>query len=115
MAPSAGAPGGGPLRGAGVAAPAGAPGGGARPRGCPACARPPLAPGPCVKVAFPLPNGNASVFLEPGARPDGSRDLVSPADAFGGPGFYFVVARGGGTVAARHVPQLTERIHVYVD
>ena len=26
---------------------------------------PPRAPGPCVKVVFPLPNGSASVFLMP--------------------------------------------------
>jgi hypothetical protein len=68
-----------------------------------------------VKVAFPLPNGNASVFLEPVAGPDGSLDLVSSAAAFGGSGFYFVVARDGGAAWARHVTQLTERIRVYVD
>jgi hypothetical protein len=78
-------------------------------------ARPPLAAGPCVKVAFPLPNGNGSVFLEPVARPDGSLDLLSAADAFGDAGFYFVVARDGAAARARHVRQLTERIHVYVD
>jgi hypothetical protein len=78
-------------------------------------ARPPLAAGPCVKVTFPLPNGNASVFLEPRARPDGSLELVSAAQHFGGSGFYFVVVRDTDTVWAKHVPQLTERIHVYVD
>jgi hypothetical protein len=78
-------------------------------------ARPPLAPGPCVKVTFPLPNGNASVFLEPRARPDGSLELLSAAHEFGDSGFYFVVVRDADTVWAKHVPQLTERIHVYVD
>jgi hypothetical protein len=66
-------------------------------------------------VTFPLPNGNASVFLEPRARPDGSLELVSAAQHFGGSGFYFVVVRDTDTVWAKHVPQLTERIHVYVD
>src|SRR5215217_292418 len=42
-----------------------------------ALVRPPLATGPCVKVTFPLPNGNASVFLDPVARADGSLELVS--------------------------------------
>ena len=78
-------------------------------------ARPPLAAGPCVKVAFPLPNGNASVFLDPVARPDGSLELVSAAREFGGSGFYFVVARDATTAWAKHVPQFTERIHVYPD
>jgi hypothetical protein len=76
---------------------------------------PPLAPGPSVKVTFPLPNGNASVFLEPRARPDGSLELVSAAEEFGDSGFYFVVVRDSETVWAKHLPQLTERIHVYLD
>src|SRR4051812_40941592 len=80
-----------------------------------AIARPPLAAGPCAKVAFPLPNGNASVFLDPVARPDGSLELVSSARSFGDAGFYFVVVRDEATVWARHVPQLEERIHVYCD
>jgi hypothetical protein len=78
-------------------------------------ARPPLAAGPCVKVTFPLPNGNASVFLDPVAHADGSLELVSAAHAFGGSGFYFVVVRDEQTVWAKHVPQLTERIRVYPD
>jgi hypothetical protein len=78
-------------------------------------ARPPLATGPCVKVVFPLPNGNASVFLTPVALGDGSLELVSAAQRFGGPGFYFVVVHDARRVWAKHVPALTERIHVYVD
>src|SRR3954470_9429943 len=80
-----------------------------------AIARPPRAAGPCVKVAFPLPNGNASVFLDPVARADGSLELVSSARSFGDAGFYFVVVRDEATVWARHVAQLEERIHVYCD
>ena len=76
---------------------------------------PPLAPGPCVKVTFPLPNGHASVFLDPVLHEDGSLELVSEAREFGGSGFYFVVVGDHARVWARHVPQLTERIHVYVD
>ena len=76
---------------------------------------PPRAEGPCVRVAFPLPNGNASVFLTPVAHDDGSLELISAAGEFGGPGFHFVVVRDAKTVWARAVPQMTERIHVYVD
>jgi hypothetical protein len=78
-------------------------------------ARTPLAAGPCVKVVFPLPNGNASVFLTPVARDDGSLELISAADRFGAPGFYFVVVNDDATVWTKHVPALTERIHVYAD
>jgi hypothetical protein len=46
-----------------------------------------------VKVTFPLPNGNASVFLDPVAHRDGSLELVSAEHEFGGSGFYFVVVR----------------------
>lgn len=77
--------------------------------------RPPLAEGPCVKVVFPLPNGSASVFLTPRALADGSLELVSGGRGFGGPGFYFVVMRDARTAWVRHVPALTERIHVYAD
>ena len=77
--------------------------------------RPPRSPGPCVKVVFPLPNGSASVFLTPHARPDGSLELVSAGREFGDAGFYFVVVRDESSAWVRHVPSLTERIHVYAD
>lgn len=77
--------------------------------------RPPRSTGPCVKVVFPLPNGSASVFLVPHARPDGSLELVSAGSEFGDAGFYFVVVKDGRSAWVRHVPTLTERIHVYRD
>ena len=77
--------------------------------------QPPAAPGPCVKVAFPLPNGNASVFLRPEAHTDGSLTLISAGRAFGDAGFYFVVVEGPDEISAKYVPQMTERIHVHVD
>jgi len=33
--------------------------------------------GLCVKVVFPLPNGNAIVLMQPEAHPDGSFPVVS--------------------------------------
>lgn len=74
-------------------------------------AKPPFADGPCVKVAFPLPNGNATVLLEPRVERDGSLVLISAGREFGGPGFYFTLGSG----RAKAVTQLHERIHVYVD
>jgi len=78
-------------------------------------ATPPHASGPCIKVVFPLPNGNATVLLEPTVEPDGSLVLLSAGDRFGGPGFYFTVDAGDGTIWAKPVTQFHERIHVYVD
>lgn len=76
-------------------------------------ATPPGAAGPCVKTVFPLPNGNAIVFLRPEALPDGSLVLVSEGRRFGEPGFYFTVHPGDGSVVARYLRSFRERIHVY--
>lgn len=69
--------------------------------------------GRCVRVVFPLPNGNAIVIMRPVARADGSLLLVSAGDRFGGPGFYFTVHGRGGVIWARYLRALRESIHVY--
>lgn len=68
---------------------------------------------PCVKVVFPLPNGNAIVIMRTECRADGSFVVTSAGDSFGKPGFYFTVHGAGGTVWARYVRSLQESIHVY--
>jgi len=68
---------------------------------------------PCVKVVFPLPNGNAIVLMRPRAHPDGSLTLTSEGSGFGSPGFYFTVRAAGETVWARYLRSLRESIHVY--
>jgi len=68
--------------------------------------------GICLKVAFPLPNGNATVILMPKVEADGSLVLTSSGESFGDPGFYFVV-RHGEARFARYVRAMRERIHVY--
>jgi hypothetical protein len=73
----------------------------------------PEGPTPCVRVVFPLPNGNAMVLMRPVAHPDGSLSLVSEGTSFGGPGFYFTVHDSNGTIWARYLRSLRERIHVY--
>jgi len=70
--------------------------------------------GPCVRVVFPLPNGNATVILRPEARPDGSLVLHSSGQRFGDPGFYFVV-RQGDEAWSRYIPTMRESLHVYVE
>lgn len=69
--------------------------------------------GRCVRVVFPLPNGNAVVVMRPVAHEDGSLSLVSAGDRFGSPGFYFTVNASGGRVWARYLRALREQIHVY--
>ena len=70
-------------------------------------------PGTCLKVAFPLPNGNALVIMKPVPHEDGSMSLVSGGRHFGDPGFYFTVRRDDGRLSARHVPTMRETIRVY--
>ena len=68
---------------------------------------------PCVKVVFPLPNGNAIVIMRTECRPDGSFVVTSAGNGFGEPGFYFTVHGESGTVWARYVRALRESIHVF--
>ena len=70
-------------------------------------------PSPCVKVVFPLPNGNAIVLMKPAPLQDGSLSLTSRGRRFGDPGFYFVVHGSDGTVWAKYVKAMTEQITVY--
>ena len=68
--------------------------------------------GRCVRVVFPLPNGNAIVIMRPVAHADGSLTLVSAGDRFGAPGFYFTV-HGPKGVRARYLKAMRETIRVY--
>lgn len=68
--------------------------------------------GLCLKVVFPLPNGNAMVIMRPVAHPDGSFSVVSHGHGFGDAGFYFTV-HSGGRVRARYLKSLRESIRVY--
>jgi hypothetical protein len=71
--------------------------------------------GPCVKVVFPMPNGNATVLLKPSLRDDGSFVLDSSGRRFGDVGFYRVHARGPDHVRVWRVRTLREHFHVFVD
>ena len=81
--------------------------------GCYSVCNVPLQKAPCVKVVFPLPNGNAIVLMNALAGDDGSLTLQSIGDQFGDPGFYFVVHDGTGAIWARYVSSMKEEIRVY--
>jgi hypothetical protein len=70
--------------------------------------------GECVKVVFPLPNGNAIVIMRPVVHEDGSLSVISHGEHFGDPGFYFTVHSARG-VRARYLRSLRETIRVYPD
>lgn len=69
--------------------------------------------GRCVKVVFPLPNGNAMVIMYPESHSDGSFSITSSGKGFGAPGFYFTVRGSQDTVWARYVRGMRESIRVY--
>ena len=69
---------------------------------------------PCVKVVFPMPNGNATVILRPRCV-DGALELDSGGGSFGGAGFYRVQARDATRVRVWRVRTLKELFRVYVD
>jgi hypothetical protein len=76
---------------------------------------PPNASRPSVRVAFPLPNGSATVFLRPHLMDDGGLRLISPHGAFGEEGMYLIVCEEDPQTAwVRRVP-IVERFDIYVD
>jgi hypothetical protein len=80
-----------------------------------ATAQLPRADRPSIRVAFPLPNGNITVFLRPDNGQNGRLVLTSPLAEFGDNGAYLVVADQSGDGGwARRVP-LAERFEVWVD
>jgi len=77
--------------------------------------QPPNYPDPCVKVVFPLPQGNTTVVLRAIAHPNGSLELSSAGRRFGDLGYYRVLQIDADTRKIRLIRALKESIHVYVD
>lgn len=75
----------------------------------------PNRPGRCLKVVFPLPNGNATVIMRHEVLPNGALKLSSDGKAFGDNGFYFTLTNHKGKSWARFVSSMHEWITVYVD
>ena len=77
--------------------------------------RVPLCSRACVKVVFPMPNGNATVILKPGLDADGNFELSSRGTAFGDTGFYRLAEKPGGRVLVWRIRSLHEHFRLYVD
>jgi hypothetical protein len=75
----------------------------------PHCAR------PCVKVVFPMPEGNATVVLRPSVDERGEFRLSSEGERFGDAGFYRVQRGSDGRVRVWRIASLKEFFRVYVD
>jgi len=76
--------------------------------------RPPHSSGRCVKVVFPMPNGNATVILRPALDSEGNLLLSSKGVRFGDAGFYRLRKRGERLLVWR-VSTLQEHFRVYLD
>ena len=76
--------------------------------------QPPLRDGPCVKVVFPMPNGNATVVLAPANDQGGGFRLESAGRAFGDAGFYRL-QRQRDKLRVWRIATLTESFRLYVD
>jgi hypothetical protein len=70
---------------------------------------------PCVKVVFPMPDGNATVILRPSVDEKGHFRLSSRGARFGDAGFYRVRTRGDDRLVVWRVSTLHEDFRVYVD
>lgn len=69
----------------------------------------------CLKVIFPLPNGNATVFMQISILENGSLFLESKGRKFGDPGFYFTLTNHKGKFWAKYVRSMHETIEVFED
>jgi hypothetical protein len=76
--------------------------------------RPPCVDGHCVKVVFPMPDGNATVILRPEHDEGDGLRLASMGRAFGDAGFYRVQRAGDGMRVWR-VESLHETFSLRVD
>lgn len=66
-----------------------------------------------IKVQFPLPNGNATVFLEKKVLENGNLELSSKGRIFGDSGFYFFL-RGKDGYYAKYVKSMHEKLILVV-
>ena len=57
----------------------------------------------CIKAVFPLPNGNATVILEPIVGKQGELILQSSGRKFGDCGFYFLLNDSKGKLWAKYI------------
>lgn len=69
----------------------------------------------CVKVVFPMPDGNATVILEPRNNEEGDLELTSSGSGFGDVGFYRVQRIDAERMRVWRIRTLREHFRLYVD
>jgi len=69
----------------------------------------------CIKAMFPLPNGNATVILQPSVSDDGELILNSAGRNIGDSGFYFLLKDKNGNSWAKYVRSFKDSLTVSFD
>jgi hypothetical protein len=77
--------------------------------------KPPATDGPCVKVVFPMPDGNATVVLKPGHFEETGFTLSSRGSAWGDAGFYRVQKSGSEAKRIWRITTLHETFRLWLD
>ncbi len=66
----------------------------------------------CIKAAFPLPNGNATVIMIPSVGPNGELILESSGKEFGDAGFYFLLEDSKGDTWSQFIRAFRDRLTI---
>jgi len=69
----------------------------------------------CIKAMFPLPNGNATVILQPSVGDNGELTLKSAGRKIGDSGFYFLLKDKNGNLWTKYVKSLKDNLTVSFD
>lgn len=64
----------------------------------------------CIKAIFPLPNGNATVVLNPSVGQNGELILNSSGKIFGDSGFYFLLNDSKGNLWAKYIKSFKDKL-----
>lgn len=64
----------------------------------------------CVKAVFPLPNGNATVLMNPSVGENGELILDSCGEKFGEAGFYFLLKDSKGEFWSQFISSFRDRL-----
>jgi len=69
----------------------------------------------CIKAMFPLPNGNATVILQPSVGDNGELILKSAGRKIGESGFYFLLKDKNGNLWTKYIKSFKDNLTVSFD
>ncbi len=69
----------------------------------------------CIKAIFPLPNGNATVILQPSVGNSGELILKSSGNSIGDSGFYFLLKDIKGNLWTKYIRSFKDNLNVRLE